>query len=82
MSKVIANRLKHVIGEVIGETQTGFIQGRFFHDGILTARESIHWLKKKRKKENYLRLTSPKPMIPLGGHSLIICLNRWVVVQE
>lgn len=50
ISKLIANRIKCVIGEVVSDTQLGFIKGRYIFDGILNANEALHWLKKKKKK--------------------------------
>lgn len=50
IAKLIASRLKPVIGEIISETQTGFIENRYILDGVLTANESVVWMKNKRKK--------------------------------
>lgn len=60
MSKGIANRLKHTIGEVISESQNGFIKDRYIFDGILTANECAQWLKQKKKKGTLLKLDFSK----------------------
>lgn len=48
ISKVLANRVKLVIGQVVDKTQTSFIEGRSIFHGILTATEVIRWMKKKK----------------------------------
>jgi hypothetical protein len=49
-SKTIANRLRHIIGDVISEEQSAFIPGRLITDNTLIAYESIHYLKRKKGK--------------------------------
>ncbi|XP_039054282.1 uncharacterized protein LOC120196577 [Hibiscus syriacus] len=44
IAKVLARRLRGVIGKVISETQCAFIAGRQIFDGILVANEVIHSL--------------------------------------
>lgn len=48
-SKLLSNRLKLVIGEVINDIQTSLIWDRYITNGILTANEVVMWLKSKRK---------------------------------
>jgi hypothetical protein len=43
--KVIANRLKPLLQEIISLKQGGFVKGRKILDGIIVAHESIHSLK-------------------------------------
>ncbi|KAE8726444.1 hypothetical protein F3Y22_tig00006886pilonHSYRG00006 [Hibiscus syriacus] len=47
ITKVLAGRLKRVIGKVISETQCAFLAGRQIFDGILVANEVIHSLYKE-----------------------------------
>lgn len=47
VSKVIANRLKDVIGLVISETDSAFIPGRLISDNIMIAHEVMHYMKRK-----------------------------------
>lgn len=41
MNKVIANRLKRVIGDLVGECQASFIPGRQATDNIVIAQEVL-----------------------------------------
>jgi hypothetical protein len=49
VTKVIANRLKATLSDVIDIEQSAFVQGRLITDNALIAMECFHWLKKKRK---------------------------------
>jgi hypothetical protein len=50
ISKVLANRLKKVIGSVVSETQSAFISGRQILDGVLIANEIVDEAKRKKKE--------------------------------
>ncbi|GKA54135.1 cysteine-rich receptor-like protein kinase [Tanacetum coccineum] len=50
VSKIMAERVKKVIGNVVGEVQNAFIQGRFISDGILIANETVEYMRKKKKR--------------------------------
>uniref|UniRef100_A0A803NYG4 Reverse transcriptase domain-containing protein n=1 Tax=Cannabis sativa TaxID=3483 RepID=A0A803NYG4_CANSA len=48
-AKVLANRMRPLIGDVISETQSAFIPGRLISDNIMVAFEVMHYLKRKRR---------------------------------
>jgi exonuclease III/ribonuclease HI len=49
VTKVIANRLKQTLPDVVDMEQSAFVQGRWITDNALIAMECFHWLKKKKK---------------------------------
>ncbi|KAJ9538624.1 hypothetical protein OSB04_031357 [Centaurea solstitialis] len=50
ITKVLAERLKRVIGSVISDVQSAFIIGRSILDGILIANETVSFLKNSKRK--------------------------------
>ncbi|XP_031120802.1 uncharacterized protein LOC116024038 [Ipomoea triloba] len=48
MAKVLANRMKHLLGNIISESQSAFIPGRLITDNILVAAEVGHYLNRKQ----------------------------------
>ena len=49
LSKVLANRLRKVVGNVVSASQYAFIKGRQILDGILIANELVDDAKVKKK---------------------------------
>ncbi|KAJ0667015.1 putative RNA-directed DNA polymerase [Helianthus annuus] len=50
VSKILANRLKKVLGSVISDSQSAFLGGRLILDGPLVINEVHAWLKRSGKK--------------------------------
>jgi len=50
LAKVLANRLRGVIGSVISDTQSAFIKGRQILDGILVANEVVDEARRSKKE--------------------------------
>lgn len=60
VSKVLAIRLKPIIGSVISDTQSGFIANRSITDGPLMVNEIISYLKKVKKSAMLLKIDFEK----------------------
>lgn len=57
ISKVLANRLKLVLNEVIAESQSAFIPGRLISDNLLVGYECIEFIMNKRQgKKGYVAM--------------------------
>lgn len=55
ITKVMANRLKVVLENVISDTQSAFIPSRLISDNIMVSYEVMHYLKRKRRgKDGYM----------------------------
>ncbi|OMO71257.1 reverse transcriptase [Corchorus capsularis] len=49
ISKVMVNKLKGFMGDLVTENQSAFVHGRQIHDNVLIAQEVFHYLKIKKK---------------------------------
>lgn len=57
ITKVMANRMKELLNDIISENQSAFVPNRLISDNILISFEVMHYLKrKKRGKEGYMAL--------------------------
>nr|XP_025628354.1 uncharacterized protein LOC112721509 [Arachis hypogaea] len=52
--------MRRVIPDLVGETQSAFVQGRKIHDAALIACEIVQWLKQRKKKSEIIKLDFQK----------------------
>lgn len=49
VAKTLANRLKKVVGDVLGEAKSAFVEGQLITDNVVIAAEVYHFLKRKSR---------------------------------
>lgn len=76
ISKVLANRLKKVIGSEVGEVQSAFIAGKNILDGPLMINELVMWLKKTNREALILKVDFNKLFDSLSWDFLISTMDR------
>ncbi|KAJ0469537.1 putative RNA-directed DNA polymerase [Helianthus annuus] len=76
ISKVIAGRIKRVIGEVIFESQYAFLKERFILDGPLVLNELIGWIKKYGKKAFLMKIDFEKAYDNVSWDFLLSILDQ------
>ena len=53
ISKIMANKMRSLMGFCISQNQSAFIPGRIIHDNIIIAHEVYHNLRRKKKSKKY-----------------------------
>ncbi|KAJ0427872.1 putative RNA-directed DNA polymerase [Helianthus annuus] len=76
VSKVLANRLRMVLEEVISDSQSAFIEGKFILDGPLIVNEVLSWLKKEKMKAFILKIDFEKAYDNVNWNFVISVLNQ------
>ncbi|KAF5807675.1 putative RNA-directed DNA polymerase [Helianthus annuus] len=76
VSKVLANRLKRVIGSVVSESQSAFLKGNFILDGPLLVNELYNCCKKRKKKVFFLKIDFEKAYDNVNWNFLVSILGK------
>ena len=63
LTKVLANRIKRVMGKIISQSQSAFVEGRQILDAILIANEVVDSTSKEKRLVWFANWTLKKPMI-------------------
>jgi len=78
LSKVLANRLRLIIGRVVSETQTAFVKERQILDGILIANEVVDEAKKSNKELMLFKVDFEKAYDSVEWGYLDTVMNKMV----
>lgn len=71
LAKVLANRLKMVIGKLIGDTQSAFIKGRFILDGVVVLNEAVEDAKKIKAERLFFKVDFKKAFDSISWEYLL-----------
>ncbi|KAJ0727047.1 putative reverse transcriptase domain-containing protein [Helianthus annuus] len=69
-------KMRLVLEEVISESQSAFLEGKFILDGPLIVNEVLSWLKKKKSKAFILKIDFEKAYDNVNWNFVISILNQ------
>jgi len=78
LSKVLANRLRMIIGKVVSDSHTTFVKGRQILDGILIANEVVDEAKKSNKEVMLFKVDFEKAYDSVDWRYLNMVMNKMV----
>jgi len=76
IAKILSNKLKEVLPQLVGESQTAFVKGRQILDAALIANEVVCWLKKAKCSGVLLKLDFEKAYDSIDWGSIDIVLKE------
>ncbi|KAJ9541035.1 LOW QUALITY PROTEIN: hypothetical protein OSB04_027541 [Centaurea solstitialis] len=76
LAKILAERIKGVMGKIINSSQSAFIKGRYILDGILIANEIVDYVKKKKKEGFIFKVDFEKAYDSVEWPFLLDCLLK------
>ncbi|CAL5392116.1 unnamed protein product [Camellia sinensis] len=77
LSKVLSNRLRSVLPEIINEAQSAFLSGRNILDGVLIANEVVDEWKKAKRMGVIVKLDFEKAYDSVNWKFLFLMLSRF-----
>ena len=84
IAKVLANRLREVLGDIIKDHQTGLLKSRSILDSIVIAKEVLHSTKRNKTRDFTLKMGFEKNLpydgmgMHLGNLALLGFTSTWI----
>nr|GEX12658.1 cysteine-rich receptor-like protein kinase [Tanacetum cinerariifolium] len=75
IAKLLAERIKVVMGKLVGEVKNAFVKGRYILDGVLTVNKTVRYIKNARKKCLLLKVDFEKAYDSLNWDFLLEVLK-------
>uniref|UniRef100_A0A803PXV1 Reverse transcriptase domain-containing protein n=1 Tax=Cannabis sativa TaxID=3483 RepID=A0A803PXV1_CANSA len=93
ISKVLANRMRHILNKIISPNQAAFVKGRYTAKNSMIAREIVHSMCKKKGKKGFMmiKLDMEKAYDKMEWDFIISVLNtlgfpnlftKWATTRE
>ncbi|RVW77589.1 hypothetical protein CK203_043023 [Vitis vinifera] len=79
LAKVLANRLKKVMGKIVSKSQNTFVEGRQILDASLIANEAIDSMQKSESGDIFCKLDIGKVYDHVNWSFLFGCWKGWVL---
>nr|KYP51227.1 Retrovirus-related Pol polyprotein LINE-1 [Cajanus cajan] len=76
LAKLLANRLRIVIGSVISECQSSFVKGRLIFDGVVVANEILEETKRKKQACLFFKVDFEKAYDSVSWNFLLFVIER------
>nr|GEV05064.1 hypothetical protein [Tanacetum cinerariifolium] len=76
IAKLMAERVKKVVGQVVGDVQNAFIKGRYILDGLLIANETVDYLKKSNEKGIIFKVDFDKAYDSINWRFLVDIMKK------
>uniref|UniRef100_A0A251RWC4 Putative reverse transcriptase domain, Reverse transcriptase zinc-binding domain protein n=1 Tax=Helianthus annuus TaxID=4232 RepID=A0A251RWC4_HELAN len=76
ISKLLANRLKKVLNNIISPTQSAFIGGRYILDGPLIVNEIQNWVRKTKRNAFFFKIDFEKAYDNINWNFVVDILSQ------
>ncbi|GKG09710.1 cysteine-rich receptor-like protein kinase, partial [Tanacetum coccineum] len=73
---MLAERVKRVVGILVGKAQNAFIKGRFILDVVLIANETMKYLKRKKKNSLIFKVDFEKAYDSINWRFLVDIMKK------
>ncbi|RVX09051.1 Transposon TX1 uncharacterized 149 kDa protein [Vitis vinifera] len=88
LAKILANRLKKVVGKVVSKAQGAFVEGRQILDAVLIANEAIDWTLKNNESGILCKLDIEKAYDKVDWNFILTIMKKmgfgekWIRIED